>query len=270
MTTDLPQGFHRFGQEGAPPVVLLHSSQSNTGQWRELIGRLQDGYDIIGVDLLGYGKAPPAPDAPVEGFRFSDEVPRVVAGVQQLVGEQPMILVGHSYGGALALKLTLERLLPVQALAVFEPVAFHVLNDNEPARQEIESIAMQMDENAPLKSTATFVDYWNHPGFFAALPDKLQQLMAKQAGKVAMDFAALMGEPHKLVDYRRIDVPVLLLTGRHTQQSARRVAEQLHQVLPKVGVKELDCGHMGPLTHPQLVNPHLVSFLARQTEQMDA
>ncbi|WP_258807093.1 alpha/beta fold hydrolase [Pseudidiomarina sp. CB1] len=262
MSEALPQGFQRFGNPNGPSLVLLHSSQSNTSQWRALIQQLQADYDIIGVDLLGYGKAPKADVEQVEAFRFSDEVPRIVEGVQALVGTEPLILIGHSYGGALALKLALEKLLNVQALAVFEPVAFHVLEANEAARQEIEAIATQMDANDPVQSTATFVDYWNQPGFFAALPAKVQQLMASQAAKVAMDFAALMGEPHKLVDYRRIAQPVLLLTGSQTQQSAKRVAEQLQQVLPDVRVKQLACGHMGPLTHPQLVNPELQRFIA--------
>lgn len=261
MTLVLPEGFQRFGNEAGPSLVLLHSSQSNTSQWRALIQSLQNDYDLIGVDLIGYGKAPKAQVEQVEAFRFSDEVPRIVAGVKQLVGDKPVTLIGHSYGGALALKLALEALLNVRAVAVFEPVAFHVLESNEAARKEIEAIASQMDANDPVASTETFVDYWNQPGFFAALPDRVQQLMASQAKKVAMDFAALMGEPHKLVDYRRLTQPVLLLTGSQTQQSAKRVAEQLQQVLPDVRVKQLDCGHMGPLTHPQLVNPELISFI---------
>ncbi|MEA3587344.1 alpha/beta fold hydrolase [Pseudidiomarina sp. 1APP75-27a] len=270
MTDALPAGIHVSGDAAGPAVVLLHSSQSNTGQWRDLIKRLQADYYLIGIDLLGYGKAPaPEVDA-TEAFRFTDEVPRIVAAVEQLTQGQPLILVGHSYGAAVALKLALENLLPVRALALFEPVAFHVLDANDPARQEVEAIANQMDQDDKWAATQAFVDYWNVPGYFAALPEKLQQQMASQADKVAMDFAALMGEPHKLVDYRRVEVPVLLLTGARTQASARRVAEQLQQVLPQVEVEQLACGHMGPLTHPQLVNPLLVNFLQQVTEPSGA
>lgn len=270
MTTDAMQGIQRFGTSEGPSLVLLHSSQSNSSQWRALIQRLQDNYDVICVDLLGYGKAPKADIEHVEAFRFTDELPRIIAGVRALIGSKPVTLVGHSYGGALALKLALENLLSVQAVAVYEPVAFYVLEANEPARQEIEAIATQMDANDPVGSTETFVDYWNHPGFFAALPEKVQQLMASQAEKVAMDFAALMGEPHKLVDYSKMRQPVLLLTGSKTQQSAKRVAEQLQRVLPDVRVKQLDCGHMGPLTHPQLVNPELLDFITQHASVTEA
>lgn len=270
MTQALPQGLHRFGNPEGAKLVLLHSSQSNTGQWRALIQSLQNDFDIIGVDLLGYGSAPKVSGADYEAFRFTDELPRVIDGVKGLIGEQPIALVGHSYGGALALKIALEQQLEVRALALFEPVAFHVLDASEPARVEIEAIAAQMHGSDPLVSTTAFVDYWNFPGFFAGLPAKLQQLMASQASKVALDFSALMGEPHKLADYHQLAMPVLLLTGEHTQQSAKRVSEQLQQVVPNLEVQQLDCGHMGPLTHPQLVNPLLIQFLLQHKDALSA
>ncbi|MBY6063361.1 alpha/beta fold hydrolase [Pseudidiomarina sediminum] len=268
MTQALPQGVHRFGNPEGAKLVLLHSSQSNTGQWRALIQALQNDFDCIGVDLLGYGSAPKADLAKGEAFRFEDELTRVVEGVKGLIGTQPIALVGHSYGGALALKIAFEQHLDVRALAMFEPVAFHLLEADEPARVEIEAIAAQMHQHDALAATTAFVDYWNFPGFFAGLPAKMQQLMASQASKVALDFAALMGEPHAPSAYQHMNLPVLLLTGSHTQQSAKRVAEQLLQVLPKVDHQQLDCGHMGPLTHPQLVNPLLIAFLHQHKDAL--
>ncbi|WP_244441613.1 alpha/beta fold hydrolase [Pseudidiomarina atlantica] len=260
-TMPLPQGFYRYGTATGAKILLLHSSQSNSGQWRELIQRLTPDYDVLAVDLLGYGKAPAAEVEHSDAFRFTDEVPRILDGVSTLWGDTPVILVGHSYGGALALKLALEKLLPVSAVAVYEPVAFHILDAKDPARAEIETIATETDQADAMLSTEIFVDYWNRAGYFRALPNKVQQLMASQAHKVSMDFAALMGEPHKLVDYRLLDCPVLLLTGSESRLSAQTVAAQLQQVLPQVKVEQVSCGHMGPLTHPQLVNPLLVRFI---------
>lgn len=260
----LPQGCYRYGNETGAKVLLLHSSQSNSGQWRELIQRLAADYDILAIDLLGYGKAPPASVKSRDAFRFSDEVPRIVDCVSAVWGDAPVLLVGHSYGGALALKLALEQLLVVTAVAVFEPVAFHILDANDPARAEIEKVATETDQADALLSTEIFVDYWNQPGYFRALPEKIQHAMAAQADKVSMDFAALMGEPHKLVEYRLLNRPVLLLTGSESRLSARSVAAQLQQVLPEVTLEHVACGHMGPLTHPQLVNPLLVAFIEQQ------
>lgn len=172
MTAALPAGVHVSGSADKLTIVLLHSSQSNTGQWRALIQLLRDDFYLIGIDLLGYGKAPAAQVSASEAFRFTDEVPRIVTAVEQLCPNQPVTLVGHSYGAAVALKLALEQLLPVRAMALFEPVAFHVLDAIDPARQEVEAIAAQMDQDDKHAATQAFVDYWNAPGYFDALPQK--------------------------------------------------------------------------------------------------
>lgn len=257
-------GVYRYGKLGAQPLLLLHSSQSNSGQWRALVQSLQDDFDILAVDLLGYGQAPAAEVDEVEAFRFNDEVPRVLAALAAADWQDKTIdLVGHSYGGALALKLALEQPVQVRRLVVFEPVAFHVLDAGEAGRIEIEKIAAQMYQADAVAATRGFVDYWNHPGFFDSLPERIGKGMVKQSSKISMDFAALMGEPHKISDYRHVTIPVLVLQGEFTQASARGVAQRLLQVLPAAETKTLPCGHMGPVTHPQLVNPEIIEFLVR-------
>ncbi|PWW15959.1 MULTISPECIES: alpha/beta fold hydrolase [Pseudidiomarina] len=255
-------GVYRSGTAGQPVLVLLHSSQSNSGQWRALQTQLQAEYDIIAIDLLGYGQAPAvATGVEPEAFRFSDEMPRVIEALQHYQITQPVTLIGHSYGGALALKLALEQPFVVDRVVLFEPVAFHVLDHQDPARAEIDAIAAQMDQYDAQAATRNFVDYWNEPGYFDALPDKIKRLMVAQASKVAMDFSALMGEPHKLQDYRHVQQPLLLLQGASTQASAKQVAQQLLHVLPHATTVTLPCGHMGPLTHAALVNQQIIEFL---------
>lgn len=263
--TSLP-GVHRFGVAGKQPLLLLHSSQSNSGQWRSLITQLEAQFDILAVDLLGYGKAPAAEDIEPEAFRFTDELPRVLEAIVAAQWQQPITVVGHSYGGALALKIALEKPVSVRELVVFEPVAFHILEANEPARIEIEKIAAQMYQHDAEAGTRAFVDYWNQPGYFDALPERIRAGMVLQAGKVTKDFAALMGEPHKLSDYRHVDMPVLVLQGKHTQESARCVAHHLLQVMPNAQAEILNCGHMGPVTHAPLVNPEIVAFVTKEHE----
>ena len=254
-------GVYRSGVAGATPVLLLHSSQSNSGQWRQLIAQLQPHYDVLALDLLGYGSAPAAAIERPESFRFADELPRILAAIEQANWQQPVHLIGHSYGGALALKIALEQPFPVASLTVFEPVAFHILDAEDSGRQQVEHIAGQMDQLAPAEATAKFVDYWNDEGFFAGLPARVQQLMIAQTNKVILDFAALMGEPHKATDYAQVQVPVLLLQGQYTQLSAQQVAARLLQVLPQVRTETVASGHMGPLTHADLVNPLILAFL---------
>src|SRR5512138_1893739 len=88
-----------FRESGAgPAVVCLHANASTSGQWRALMEELAPRWHVIAADLYGAGKSP-AP--PAGGARLKDEV--VLLGpVLERAGER-FSLVGHSYGGAVAL-----------------------------------------------------------------------------------------------------------------------------------------------------------------------
>jgi len=63
--------------------------------------------------------------------------------------------------------------------------------------------------------------------------------------------------------FAQINVPTLLLTGTHSKASALAVARLLAKVLVRVRRQEVEgAGHMAPVTHPELINPFIESFLA--------
>src|SRR5262250_2626520 len=81
------------------PVVLLHSSGSSAAQWRGLAERLSGRYRVIAPDLYGYGGTAHWPGrAP---FHLECEA-EIVFALLGRVTERAHI-VGHSYGGAVAL-----------------------------------------------------------------------------------------------------------------------------------------------------------------------
>lgn len=257
--SELESGIHLFGERDKPPVLLLHSSQSASTQWRPLLKTLASSHFVIAADLLGYGHAPAVRDK--ANFRLEQELDRIVPALNALELEQPLQLVGHSYGGAVALKLAREKPLVIGNVVLYEPVAFHVLPDDSPGMLEIQEISQAMHGKDATECTRTFVDYWNDAGYFDALPERIQHLMVGQADKVALDFDALLNEPRRLSDYEAVTQPVLLLQGDYTRRSAKAVAEALSTVLPNLERQSIAAGHMGPLTHPADVNQAITRFL---------
>jgi pimeloyl-ACP methyl ester carboxylesterase len=66
--------------------------------------------------------------------------------------------------------------------------------------------------------------------------------------------------------FAQLDIPVLYLTGRDSPASSLSVARCLTAALPRVEVIEFaGLGHMGPITHPQVVNPAIANFLERNS-----
>ena len=75
---------------------------------------------------------------------------------------------------------------------------------------------------------------------------------------------ALFTEPTPLEAFRSLDVPVLYMVGKRSTASARGVARLLTTALPRVELLELDdLGHMGPVTHPDVVNDVIAQYLER-------
>jgi len=250
---------------GDDPVILLHSSLSNRQQWSVLS---QTFNKPIALDLLGYGQSPMPKKSRVE-FCLVDELTileETLTEQNTALFQQPFHLVGHSYGAAVSLQIAKRYPDKVLSLSLFEPVAFHLLEENSPALAEIQQISQVINtflaqDDIPA-ATAYFIDYWNQPGTFERLSQKTQSQFLKGINKVAYDFHALLQEKTQLSELDAIQCPVLLMEGQHSPMTTRSVISALEQQFPKADIHRLDCGHMGPITHAHLVNPVITEFIA--------
>ena len=96
------------------------------------------------------------------------------------------------------------------------------------------------------------------------MPEARQAAIAASMGNVGQWSRVLFAEPMPLRAFRALQVPVLYLVGAESPASSRGVARLLISVLPQVGVVELaGLGHMGPVTHPDIVNDRITDFIAR-------
>ena len=252
-----------------PTVVLLHSSGSSGRQWDGLMTALQSRYRLHAVDLHGHGPTP----AWAEGqrMRLEDDL----ALVQPLLtSATPVHLIGHSYGGALALKLA--ALLPerIASVAVYEPVLFRLLLDYQPrdrATTEVLSAAQSIrnwfDLGHSARAAQRFVDFWSGDGAWERLPPVRQQLIAARIGSVIGHFNALFNDSLTRAALSRLPMPILCMTGARTRPAPRRIGELLRYALPQATHEVVaNAGHMGPVTHGQAVAWRTGAFLDAQMD----
>lgn len=241
------------------PVVFLHSSMSSGEQWQRL--RHQCSNETSCPDLLGYGQSP-LPDSPSDSFSIRHEI----EALQGRLYQQPFHLVGHSFGAATALQIARRFPEQILSLSLFEPVAFHLLPEAHPALSAIRTVQQTIDSELsagrPAQAAEFFIDYWNPAGTFQRLSQQTQQQFTISIRKVAMDFSALMNEPSGPEALSSIQCPILLLEGAHSTETAHAVINTLTQTFPDAEKHRLLCGHMGPITHPELVNPLVSQFIA--------
>lgn len=256
-----------------PTVVLLHSSGSSGRQWDNLMTALHSRFRLHAVDLHGHGSTPAWMGA--QRMRLEDEL----ALVQPLLtSATPVHLVGHSYGGALALKLAALMPETIASVAVYEPVLFRLLLDYQPrgrATTEVliaaQSIRNWFELGHSARAAQRFVDFWSGDGAWERLPPVPQQLIATRIGSVIGHFNALFSDSLTRDALSQLDLPFLCMTGAQTRPEPRRIGELLRYMLPRATHEVVaNAGHMGPVTHGQAVAWRIGAFLDAQITTREA
>jgi pimeloyl-ACP methyl ester carboxylesterase len=119
-----------------PAIVCLHSNASMSGQWRALMTRLADRYRLLAPDSYGSGRSPEWPSDST--ITLQDEVD-LIEPVLRRAGDS-FVLVGHSYGAAIALRTAIRCPTRVRALIVYEPTLFSLIEAEGPAPNDADGI----------------------------------------------------------------------------------------------------------------------------------
>ncbi len=260
-----------FAQEAGagPTVICLHSNASHCGQWSALVGRLAGRFHAVAVDSWGSGKSPEWPSDRV--ITLGDEVDLLAPVIAR--ASDPACLVGHSYGGAIALKAALMHPGRFAALALYEPTLFAPVARTAPGdvagiRDTVQRASGHLDDGDAPAAARAFIDFWMGPGSWDRMPAQRQPVMAASVRNVRRWAHALLLDPVTPQDLASLEMPVLLLTGRHSPRASLGVAQMLARTLPRAECVELeDLGHMGPVTHPEVVNGPIERFLREATGQ---
>lgn len=244
------------------PVVLLHSSGLSGRQWRRLASKLVErGHRAVVPDFTGHGASPAWPEP--EPFTFRRDVDQLVALLGQ---DEPAHVVGHSYGGFVALLATLAAPASVRSLTVFEPVAFGTLDPaaDADAREELGRVDFVWG-GSPAEHErwlAMFVDYWSGPGAWQALREEARAEFRRVGWAVHEGVTSLVADTTPAAAYRAVGVPVRLLSGERSPLAARRVVQRIGETIPGATVLTLaGAGHMAPLSHAEKVNAAVLDAL---------
>ncbi len=257
-----------------PSVILLHSSGSSSKQWDRLADLLQPRFRVHAVDFHGHGATPPwQSDRPLT---LADEAALVEPLVESTQGG--VHLVGHSYGGAIALKLALTHPARVRSLTVYEPVVFRMLFDaslTDASSQSVLATAASMRaclaQHEFEAAAQRFIDFWSGTGTWDAMPPARRQAVASRMPAVMLHFDALFFDSMRLSHLATLTMPGLVLTGARTIPATRRIGELLRHALPCSRHNTLpDAGHLGPITHAPAVNTRIARFLDARSSRAGA
>lgn len=111
-----PFQVRRWGDAGLPRLLMLHGFPEYGGAWAELAEKLSAQYHCIAPDQRGYGQSW-APEG-TENYRIS----ALVSDMAALIGDEPVIVLGHDWGASVAYALAISRPDLVERLIIMNGV----------------------------------------------------------------------------------------------------------------------------------------------------
>ncbi len=243
------------GRGELPTTVVLHGIGSAATPFAGVLTRLRrHTRRVLAPDLPGHGFSA-APEGPMSAGAFFDALCELL----EPLSSEPLVLVGNSLGGALALRYAVEHPQRVHGLVLVSPAGAQM----EAAEWQalLESFRVQSTEDA-----RRLLERLYHrmpiymPAFAAGLKQSLQRRVVTDLLQSARQ-ADLPG-PERL---RALSMPVLLLWGRSERLLPASSLDYFRKHLPVHALIEQPegFGHCPHIDDPARLSQRVIDFVTQ-------
>jgi pimeloyl-ACP methyl ester carboxylesterase len=252
-----------------PTVVLVPGSCSTGAAWRSIISQWQNGFRCVTTSLLGYGGT--AERRTTLDADISHEAEILEAVVRHAAC--PVHLVGHSFGGLVALAVALRNQVPLLSLVIVEAPAPELLrhmgeHQHYRAFREMTDAyfgAFHAGESAAIES---MIDFYGGAGAFASWPERVRSYAVETTAVNILDWAGAYGFQLTSAGLATIEIPTLVVRGGASHPAVKRANELLGQCMTKASVVTIPgTAHFMITTHAKEVAWVIAQQVAR-TEYM--
>lgn len=250
-------------------VLLIHGLAGSTDDWKKTIPALGENFHVLAFDLPGFGKSDKGSQhySPTRYARLAQYL------ADHYLQHKPYHVVGHSMGGAIALRyaaqrpLRLQRLILVDAAGILHPQVITKFQAGsmverasgvQQARGFIERLSgkiLEQSERLPVSP-------------FDIVDNALGRDVVLQGGPEKIAALELAGE-----DFSRaiaaVTAPTLILWGDHDLVAPLRTGNVLAARMQHARLEIIyDSGHEPMLDQPQFLNTSLQKHLLASTHEL--
>ena len=230
-------------------VLFLHGWRSDGAVWLPAMQRLADlNFSSCSIDLPGFGKS----EAPKSPWRVSDYADAVRSLIER-TGSRSVVLIGHSFGGRVAIQLAATSPDRVRKLILVDSAGIRT----EPRGKILKRIAAKILK--PIFS----------PGFMRPLRKKIYTLIGSEdyiaTPALTETFLNIVNEDLR-PNLPLIKTETLLIWGDRDAETPLETGELMQRLIPDSKLLVLPgAGHFSFLDQPEEFLNALTDFLAKKT-----
>ena len=224
-------------------VVLLHSALGDSRLWRRQIEALRPDFEVVAPDLPGWGATP----LPTEPFSF----------VEFVGAELPAILVGNSFGGAVALRTALAHQDIVERL-VLVGAGLPAWDWTEEMRDYFTAEEAAIEAGDLDAATEINLEFW-------VAPTHRDEVRPQQ--RRALELQTAHEEPEvqwpDMAPLATLRIPTLVVVGEDDKADFLAIAQHLAEEIPDADLAVVPgAGHLVGIDQPEELNALVLEFLA--------
>ena len=258
--------------EGSP-LVLLHGAGGSGSGWLTCIGPLSARHRVYAPDLPGHGRT----DKAASGRYTFDDLPKFISNLMTELGIEGAHLVGHSLGGAIALRMAIDSPGRVRKLVLISSAGLG--REISPLVRLI-TIPRLGEILAALGYTRRVKEYARRVRSAARnathITDELMESIYrveqtpgqyKTTLKVLRSFSNWRGQKPAFLDHIRkglpsIKSPTLVMWGRQDDYLPYTHGEKAVRSIPDARLEVFDpCGHLPMFEYPERVNKLILDLI---------
>jgi pimeloyl-ACP methyl ester carboxylesterase len=227
-------------------------------------------FRCVTTSLLGYGGT--AERRTSSDPSISHEVDVLEMVIRETRGS--VHLVGHSFGGLVAVAVAVRNRVQLASLAVLEAPAAELLRDSGD-RQHYWAFREMTDNyfaafaNGHTEAIATMIDFYGGIGCFASWPPRVRAYAVEKTAVNILDWASAYQYPLSAAALRSIDIPVLILWGEASHPAVQRANALLNKYISQAVSAEIEgAAHFMIATHANEVS-RLIAHHVRAAQHND-
>jgi pimeloyl-ACP methyl ester carboxylesterase len=227
--------------EGAP-IACINGAGSSAIMWDDAVPKLARLGRVINYDRRGCARTE-RPE-PYERTTVAEQADDAAALLDSL-GASAAVVIGRSYGGAVAIDLALRYPDQVRALALLEPDALGLspagLEWTKEWSGRLREVAERDGVDAVYEALVT--EFFGE-GAWASFPEEAQLVLTRNGPALLAELDYVNQEMPDAAAYATIEVPALVVEASESPPEQREMAEATAEALPNARLVRIGGGHL--------------------------